>query len=203
MAFPGRVPEYHSAAFVINVVVERYAKNPAHYAFLDVTSAATALAAVRGSTMLEHGVAPIGWRTIVEKISAIQGTTRDEGLSRIRMLLDGSCTDPVCQGVADVLRVVETEFVTAYGKLFSETTKEYRLPGTLLIVAPPDLSAWFSQMLERVDFAQFAISERPFLVQQLYAQHLSSVVSFSEDSKPETGLAVLGAFVHTLASDDR
>ncbi len=199
--FVGRTITFQSAFFAFSIIIKELLPNITHYTLIDVTSLATSAAVVRQGAVLEHADAEIGWRTIVMELAKIHGTTPAEALSRARMATENTCTDALCQTVLQSLTAVEPMFVDAYGKMFSELAKGKRIPGMVILVAPPDLGPWFSNIFSRVDFAQFAVSEQPFSVHQLWAQALESHIDMAPESSEDTGIAAAAAFVHIKSRD--
>jgi len=199
--FVGRTITFQSAFFAFSVIIKELLPNITHYTLIDVTSLATSAAVVRQAAVLEHANADIGWRTIISELAKIHGTTPTEALSRARMAIENTCTDALCQSVLQSLSAVEPMFVDAYGKMFNELAKVKRIPGMVILVAPPDLGPWFANIFSRVDFAQFAVSEQPFSVHQLWAQALTEHVDFAQGLVEDTGVAATAAFVHIRAGD--
>jgi cell division ATPase FtsA len=199
--FTGREITLHSAFFILNVVIHEYIPEISHYTLVDVTSRATSVAVVRNGALLEYAVAPIGWRVAVEKIATKQSTTPTEALSRTRMVGDDTCTNAECKAIMQTLMESEPDFVDAYGKMLVELSKSKRAPNTMILVTPPDFGGWFSGIFSRIDFAQFAVSENPFSVQQLFGSDIASKVVAESTSAEDTGIFAMAGFVHILSKD--
>ena len=201
--FVGRTVTFHSAFFALSIIIREFLPNISHYTLVDVTSLATSAAVVRQGAVLEHAESPIGWRTIVTALAKVTGTTPAEALSRARMAADDSCTDAVCQSVVQSLAAVEPQFVSAYGKMLNELAKAKRIPGLLILLAPPDLGNWFANILSRIDFAQFAVSERPFTTQQLFSSVLARHIDPAPEATEDAGVAIGAGFVHMRMRDGK
>lgn len=201
-AFVGRPITFHSAFFVLSVVIKEFLPNISHYTLVDVTSLATSSAVVRQSSVVEHAEAAIGWRTVLAELAKTSETTPEEAFSRVRMAADDSCTDAVCQSVLQSLHAVEPQFVSAYGNMLNELAKTKRIPALLILLAPPDLGGWFARIFSRIDFSQFAISEQPFTAQQLFSSVLAKHVEWVPENAEDAGVAVGAGFVHMRARSD-
>lgn len=199
--FPGRTSTYHSAPLVLGIVVDEYAPALSQYTLVDVTSSTTDATVIRSGSPHAHGSAALGWRTIIETLSAIEGTVADDMLSRARMIAEGICSDATCAQILDALKKAEPKFVDAYGKMLDALAKSGRVPDAMLLVAPPEVGAWFADVLARVDFAQFTTAERPFVVDQLFPHYLERGVVFNAGLQPDTGIAAAAGFVHIRARD--
>lgn len=199
--FVGRNIMFHSAFFTLSLIIREFLPNISHYTIVDITSLATSAAVVRQGAVMEHADSPLGWRAIVTELAKITGTTPTEALSRARMAAEDSCTDALCQSVLQSLSMVEPKFVDAYGKMLNELAKEKRIPGLLILIAPPELGGWFARIFARIDFAQFAISERPFTTQQLFASVLARHIDMETEAVEDAGVAIGAGFVHIRMRD--
>lgn len=199
---PGRTIVYQSASFVLGVVIEEYAHNPENYTLVDITSDITSASVMRAGSLLTYATGDVGWRTIIEKLSADSQTQPEEILSKVRMVAEDTCSDAVCSELLDALKKAEPTFVNAYGKMLATLAGSERLPGAIVLIAPPDVGDWFTNLFSRVDFAQFTIAERPFIVEQLFAQFLERSIKFKEGLRLDTGIAVAAGFVHMRVRDN-
>lgn len=201
--FVGRIVAFHSISFVLQVVIREYLPMMENYTLIDVTSMATSTSVIRKGSLASHQDAPIGWRTIVSELASIHGTTQTEALSRMRLMSEDVCTDAVCQSVGQALSKMEPKFVDAYGTMFNELTKQKKIPGTVILVAPPDIGGWFAGVLSRIDFAQFSMSEKPFSIQFLHEEYFTGKVEIAEKLSEDVGIAVGAGFMHIRARGEK
>ncbi|MBI2048432.1 MAG: hypothetical protein HYT30_00695 [Parcubacteria group bacterium] len=201
-AFVGRTITFHSAFFALTVVIRSCMPDITHYTLIDVTSIATSAVVIRRNAVLEHADAPLGWRTVTAELATITGTTPAEALSRVRIATEETCTDALCQSVIGSLAKIEPTFVDAYGKMFNELAKAKRIPAMLILVAPPDVGPWFANIFSKIDFAQFAISEQPFSVHQLFGHNLADHINAQTGIQEDAGIWAAAGFVHIRMRDN-
>lgn len=199
---PGRTIVYQSASFALGVVIEEYAHNPENYTLVDITSNITSASVMRAGSLLAHATGDVGWRTIIEQLSIDRQTQPEEILSKVRMIAEDTCSDVVCGELLDALKKAEPTFVNAYGKMLATLAGSERVPGTIVLVTPPDVGGWFTNLFSRVDFAQFTTAERPFVVEQLFTQFLEHRIVFEAGLRLDTGVAVAAGLVHMRVLDN-
>ncbi len=181
--------------------IQEYLPTVSNYTLIDVTSVATSAFVVRGGAIMGHADAKIGWRAVLTELAAIHGTTPAEALSRVRMVVEDVCTNELCQSVLQALSKIEPKFVDAYGGMFSELIKDKKVPATVILITPPELGIWFSNILSRIDFSQFTISEQLFSVHQLHEEHLVKKTEIITTLTQDAGIAAAAAFMHIRARD--
>lgn len=198
-ALPGRKVLSHSATFALISTLEPMARNVSRYTLVDITSEATHILMMGEGELEGEAVAPVGWRTLVRELAKKYGTGPDEALSRFRMAIAESCTDESCSQVIASLGDIAPVFIAPYGNVLTELSKDLKVPATAVLLAPPDISQWFIDLLSKLDFAPFTDTGQPFNVQQLLPRHLAEKVIFEPGLVPEAGIAAASLFVHSRA----
>ncbi len=90
----------------------------------------------------------------------------------------------------------EPGVVKAFGELFGTLSAARRLPNRLLLLTHEDLSPWLSRFFNRIDFAQFTVTTRPFIPTPLSMETLKDLVFFGEGTTPDVSLGIATALVN-------
>jgi hypothetical protein len=100
----------------------------------------------------------VGVRTIAEHINP--GVPTEATIATLKLSTGG---DPTKNDAS--LSAVEPEIAKKFGEAFAAMSTPLRLPVHVLLIAPAELSEWFSQFLTRIDFAPFTLTAQPFETQ--------------------------------------
>lgn len=84
--------------------------------------------------------------------------------------------DDACSSVETALAKAEPELAAAFGAAFGELAAARRLPNTLLLSAHQYFVPWLTAFFERIDFAQFTLTSRPFTVEPISAKGSRDII---------------------------
>lgn len=193
---PGRPLSMRSATLASAVVLRKIAQRTENYVMLDMTSEVSACTVFRGGDVTHHAIVPVGTRTLLHRLAKKTGAPPDEVRSRIRMAAEDECADGVCTQVEQALAEIEPEFLKAFGETLSTIASDRRIPNMLVVAVPDDLAPWAVSFLGRLDFGQFTITGKPFVVQRISAAALAPYAVLAAGVQPDAGIAAAAAFVH-------
>lgn len=194
---PGRTPLFHSAMFAYSTVVRELSAHASSYTFLDIGSEASACSVIKSGAITQQGVIPAGVRTLIRSVKESGAQTSENIYSMIRMISEGVCSAAACEEVAKVLGDAEPSFMRSFGEVFSTMITDSHLPNTLIISVHPTIAPWAISFFERIDFSQFTLTGKPFVVQILSTRDLTDLSLFGKESGTvDTGIAVISALVH-------
>ncbi|KKW23436.1 MAG: hypothetical protein UY70_C0036G0002 [Candidatus Kaiserbacteria bacterium GW2011_GWB1_52_6] len=186
----------HSGARTYLSIVQERMDHPETYVIIDMVSEATTCMAVRNGIITHHAVLSEGVRTILRRIAGTEGMP-EEMLNLMRMVVAGSCSGEACDKLNAALAKIEPDLVRIFGEAIGAFVGKQRLPDTLILAAHPDITAWLSHLFSRIDFAQFTITTRPFVVHVMKPDSLKGSVLPKPGVSIDTGIVVTCAFVNT------
>ncbi len=108
------------------------------------------------------GYVPVGVRHIAEL--AFPNRSAQTSFEDLRLSVRGKQTDEGISSSESSLISIESDLARKYGESLSKISSVQRLPPSILLIAPDELSDWFARFLERIDFAPFTMTSKPFLV---------------------------------------
>jgi len=193
---PGKPIIARSAAFTYSRVIKDISPQLDSYLFVDISSEASACSVVQGGTITNLGSVPVGFRTLVRSAAAAQKGTVQETLSMIRLITEGGSTDGAANSIEKAIADAESEYMRAFGEVFSSLSKTERLPNTLFLAIHPKLSVWAKGFFGRIDFSQFTLTGKPFGVVVLSSRLLAPIVVYTKDAHPDSGVGTTAALVH-------
>ena len=194
--FGARETIMHSGARTYLSIVQERMDHPEAYVIIDMVSEATTCMAVRSGVITHHAVLQEGVRTILRRVAGSEGMP-EEMLNLMRMVVAGSCSGEACDKLNAALTQIEPELVRIFGEAIGAFVGKQRLPDTLILAAHPDITSWLAHLFSRIDFAQFTITTRPFMVHVLKPENLKESVAPLPGVPIDMGIAVACAFVNT------
>lgn len=195
-ALPRAKCTIRSATFMTLSVLQSIAIDSPHYTLAHVGSEETTFSLVRRGSLVAQETAPVGWRTIVRKLSEKYGTSPDEALSRFKMALEETCTYASCKEILSSLADIMPETIAAYGGTFSSIQKISHLPGVLVLMAPKDFTQWYVDVFTKIDFTPFTDTTQPFNVQALAPEQFKKTAVFAPEVTPSAEAALIATFIH-------
>ncbi|OGG62524.1 hypothetical protein A3C21_00130 [Candidatus Kaiserbacteria bacterium RIFCSPHIGHO2_02_FULL_59_21] len=187
-------PTLRSGARALLAVLRENGLLREHCLIVETTSRATSLIAVRRGAVAEIAYVPEGTSSIVKRIAGDK--MPEETLALIRMLSRGECETESCQAIKEAIARAEPELVKIFGDAMAGISAARRLPDSLILLAPADLSEWLVQFFSRIDFAPFTITTRPFSPGILSAQKdLAHSLSLESGVNPDPALSVACALI--------
>src|SRR3989344_1978321 len=124
-----------------------------------MSSHTTSLIVIRKGTVAEIYHVPEGSWTIVKRIA--REKMPEEVMSLIRLLALDQCEGGACEDIQAALAKAEPELVKSFGEGLVKLSASRRVPNTLILLVPDDLSPWLLQFFSRIDFGQFTTTTRP------------------------------------------
>lgn len=196
-ALPGREPVLRSSTCALLGVAAEYMPETQRSVLIDVGSTTTQCAVVLRESVTQTSTLSEGFSTILGKIGG--GAFPEETLTQLRMLGTDTCATDTCKSLKDALARLEPELAKTFGEVFAKLSADRRLPNTVLLSAPAELSSWMAGFFARIDFAQFTATMQPFSVDLMTAEHISEGIEWT-GIQPDTGLGIAGAYVNILAT---
>jgi hypothetical protein len=198
---PGVDLVFRSSTLVDSALMRRKSPKSANFTIADITSEATAITVVRDGVVSDQKTVPVGYRTVVRAIAKERNSTEDDVQSRIRMLMQDTCSTEECRALSSSLDLASANSTVKFGEVFAEIAKVSRFPNTLIVRSHPDLSKWFIGFFARLDFAQFTETTQPFSVRALTSVATADYVVFMPGNSPDAGIATSCAFLYTGRDD--
>lgn len=199
-ALPGREPVLRSSTSALLGVAAEYMPETQRSVLIDIGSSTTQCAVILRESVTKTEMLSEGFSTILTKIGA--GAFPEETLTQLRMLATDTCATDSCKALKDALARLEPELAKTFGEVFAKLTTERRLPNTVLLSTPAELSAWMAGFFARIDFSQFTATMQPFGVELMTAEHISDGIEWV-GIQPDTGLGIAGAYVNILAANGK
>ena len=187
-------PALRSGTRALLAVLREAATLPKNCLIVDMTSEATNFIALRKGVATEQALVPEGVRSILKRIATT--ALPEETLSLMRLLETDRCEEATCMALKASLGRAEPELVRVFGEAIGTIAAVRRLPNTLVLYVQEDFSSWLVQLFSRIDFAQFTMTTRPFAPHALTNKSLESLVAYTSDVHPDTGLCVGSALVN-------
>jgi len=197
---PGREPVLRSSTSALLGVAAEYMPETQRSVLIDVGSSTTQCAVVLRESVTQTAMLSEGLATILTKIG--DGKFPEQTLTQLRMLATDTCATDACKSLKDALARLEPELAKTFGEVFAKLSTERRLPNTVLLSAPAELSSWMAGFFSRIDFSQFTATLQPFTVELLTAEHISEGVEWV-GIQPDTGLGIAAAYVNILAAIEK
>lgn len=196
-ALPGREPVLRSSTCALLGVAAEYMPETQRSVLIDIGSSTTQCAVMLRESVTQTVMLPEGLSTILTKIG--DGAFPEQTLTQLRMLATDTCATDACKSLKDALARLEPELAKTFGEVFAKLTAGRRLPNTVLLSAPAELSSWMAGFFARIDFAQFTATMQPFGVELMTAEHIAEGVEWV-GIQPDTALGIAGAYVNILAT---
>ncbi len=195
---PGRVPQIRSGVRSMISLLEDQLPGIQDYILVDVGGFQSTCVVVEKDTVSHSGAIPIGLMSIAQRLS---GTgLPEEIISQLRMLGTDVCATDACRALKDLLARLEPELVKIYGDVFAAFAVKKRIPNTLVLVAPTEITPWLHAFLQRIDFAQFTQTLQPFSIELLSSYELNTRVDWA-GNPADTGITTVVKYVHMLTHD--
>jgi len=143
----------------------RISKPPPNALILYLAREETVLVIIREGVPDFCGSIPIGLRHIAE--FAFPNQSPEALLSALRLVSQNAGSDVAAADANNALAAIEPKLAQQYGEAFAALSSQSRLPGHILLAAPPEALEWFTHFLTRIDFAPFTFTAQPFQVTTL------------------------------------
>jgi len=167
------------------------------YLIVEVGGEATDLISVRKGILEGRDSIPQGVRQIASSLA--KGKPVEETVALLDMIERQQSESDAANELEQAVAKFEPELAHIFGETFAKLSGSRKLPETLVLLAPSQLSRWLSRFFSRIDFTQFTATAQPFAVTSLSAGELLPVAQIPS-SFADTGLA-LGCALVNIESD--
>jgi hypothetical protein len=138
---------------------------------LGVSEEGTAAIVLRGGAVDAERYIPEGERSMLTR--ALPERPPEETLATMRMIAREECDPATCSSVEGALAKMEPDLAHVFGEFFAEMSTPRRLPGTIILIAHPDLAPWLARFFSRIDFTQFTETSQTFAVTEFKVPNAS------------------------------
>lgn len=194
-AFPEIPLRWRSHARALTSAVREHDTDSRNAVIFDVSDDGSSISVIRKHVLTEQKHIPDGVHALLAVIAP--GGSREEILSVLAMRERGVCDTAQCETIQTALTAAEPSITKRFGEALGEMAAQRRLPNDAYLIIHRDLAAWFAQFIARIDFAQFTLSSKPFVVKTLTADDLVSYAAFRAPLVPDLGIALAAALVHS------
>jgi hypothetical protein len=193
---PGREVVILSGMRTLLSVLHELIPDIHRYVVIDVGGTATNCSVIRKEAVSQFAQVPEGEVTIIKRVS-------DKGLpeeirTQLRMLANDTCSTDACKALKDSLAHAEQDLAKTFGDMLGSLAVKRRLPNTVMLSAPAELTPWLHGFFSRIDFAQFTATMQPLAVESLTPELLHDLVSWKVGVQPDTGLGIGAGYVNIL-----
>jgi hypothetical protein len=159
-----------------------------------VSAEATDIIVVRKGILAERALIQNGIRQIASSFA--EGKPVEETIALLDMLEKEQCETEACKSLEASIAKVEPELAKSFGETLAKLSISRKLPDQMVLIAPPQMSAWFSRFFGRIDFTQFTVSTRPFTVTLLSPATLPGLPDKDPRFAADPGLAIASSLVN-------
>ena len=195
---PGRQPIIASGMRSMLTVLYDQMPNAHGYVVMEMGNIQSTCIVIHDDSVSGSGVVPEGLMTIAKRLSG--AGIPEEIISQLRMLGTDICATDACKALKDLLARLEPELVKAFGDVFSAFALQKRMPNTIMLIAPTELTPWLQGFLSRIDFAQFTITLQPFTIELVSSYEVNVRVDW-KGLPADTGITTAAKYVHILAHE--
>lgn len=192
---PGIKPVFRSSTRALSVYLRSSIRSHRNYAHIELTDEALTCSVIKKDMLLDQATTALGTRSIARAVAGPNGLP-EETLTLMRLVGTDSCTNQACATVVSALTVVEPQFVKQMGDMFGKLAQKNRLPNEILLSAHPDVQAWLSSFLSKLDFSQFTVTMRPFTVRVAGAEAITTPLQYAPGIIKDDGIAIAAALVN-------
>lgn len=193
--FPEIPLRWRSHARALTSAVREHDADSRNVVIFDVPDDGSSISVIRKHVLTEQKHIPDGVHALLAVIAP--GGSREETLSILAMRERGVCDTAQCETIQAALTAAEPSITKRFGEALGEMAAQRRLPNDVYLIIHRDLAAWFAQFIARIDFAQFTLSSKPFIVKTLTADDLGPYAAFTAPILPDLGIALAAALVHS------
>ncbi|MBI2610399.1 hypothetical protein HYW60_00470 [Candidatus Kaiserbacteria bacterium] len=166
---------------------------PKEALIVNMTYEATNIVVVRKGIIAETALVAEGIGSILRRIAGEK--MPEETLALIRLLALDQCDSDACEATKAAIARAEPELARIFGETFGHLSASRRLPNRLVLVAHEDLAGWLSRFFDRIDFAPFTVTTRPFLPVPLSLESIKELAVF-ENASGDVSLGIAAALVN-------
>lgn len=188
-------PNLHSSIRSVYATMKKLSPELLDYVIVDIEDDATCVTTIRDGAIAEQSNVSEGLRSLLERIGC-NGLLEDT-LSTVRMVTNDACSSTACITTKNAMIRIEPDIVRVFAESMARMSTARKLPNTIVLIAHADLREWLAQCFTRIDFAQFTFTARPFTVETLSSEELSSFVRGSVDHKIDSGIAIATSVVNS------
>lgn len=193
-AFGCPPPTLRSGTRALLSVLHESAVLPKDCFVVNMTSLGTSLVVVRKGVVGESATVAEGTHSILKRIGGDK--LPEETLTLMRLLALDQCENESCEAIKTSIAKAEPELVKVFGEALGKISAPRRIPNSLVLAAPQDISPWLSQFLSRLDFSQFTVTTKPFSTRSLNSRDLDELITYAPGAKLDPGLSVASALVN-------
>lgn len=123
-----------------------------------------------GITLIKNGATvaktsiDFGSNHLLRAIVAGTDMSINTARSKLKMFNDNTCTPTECRNISNMLSSVEEQWVNSFGDTCAILSKKANIPSTVFLSSSTDSYNWFTKNIEKLDFAQFTFTTKPFTV---------------------------------------
>lgn len=194
-AFPEIPLRWRSHARALTSAVREHDDTSRNAVIFDVSDDGSSISVIRKHILTEQQHISDGVHSLLALLAP--GGSREEILSILAMRERGTCDSVQCETIQAALTAAEPAITKRFGEALGEMAAQRRLPNDAYLIIHRDLAAWFAQFIARIDFAQFTLSSKPFMVKTLSADDLGAHAAFLSPIIPDLGIALAAALVHS------
>ncbi len=154
----------HSQSLVSFSAIGDLYPNIKDYTVIDVTSALTEVLIIKENILRDTGSFPYGKYFVMENMAKIMGCAEDMAESLIEAYLNNKLDEVTKQKVAEVLKMIEKEWLNGFSTVLKQITSNGLLPKDFYLFAQSDVAKIFKQFVENEEYNQFALTEGKFEV---------------------------------------
>jgi hypothetical protein len=195
-AFPHLKPLWRSHTRALLTCVREHPEHPRNCVVIDISSEGSSILSMRDGILESQSSFDTGVHTILEKLG--KNALPEETLGLIRMLEREQCAGDACDALRKSMEKVEQDLVRSFGEQLAELAGKSRLAQNLLLFVHPDLVPWLARFFSRLDFAQFTVPLKPFLVSELATKDMQEWIAI-DSAKPDISLLLAASLVHIEA----
>jgi len=125
---------------------------------------------------------PEGLYSIIKRIAP--SGMPEETRSTLRMIARSECSTTTCQSTIESIAKIEPELARVIGSTLSQIAARERIPTSLLLLCPEEITEWLTSFFGRIDFAPFTVTTLPFEV------HTPRISDFSKTFTAAPGVTI-------------
>jgi len=162
------------------------------FILLDITGEVTDVAIIKNNVLVNTASFPLGKNFLIRRIVSNLNTIPEEAISLLNMYQSDSGNDTMRTKLNQVFLSAEKKWLLSFTKAVSGLTDSSSVPSSVFFTADTEVAKWFKTVIEKEEFAQFALAGKSFDVRFLDEKILSKFCSFSPNVHKDSFI-ILGA----------
>ena len=143
-----------------------------------------------------------GSNQLLQTISEKTGASLSIAKSKFVMFNKNTCTPTECRNIRNALNEVESIWVKNFGDACSKLSKESDIPESVFISSDVFAYDWFAKNIEKIDFAQFTFTTKPFKATPILDENFISKYYISSRTRKDRRLLLDSLFVDKYRPED-